>query len=123
MIGSSRSTRPRKIKETTDMAQLTVQQANDLSNQFLGLAQSIGTFRDLHWSDLTKDQHQLLANQHLSVLIYGEEILTLSTVLVMDDALSALETIRGLTLQMRATLESLTDIQEGIHVAALIVTL
>lgn len=105
------------------MGQLTSEQAHDLANQLLGLAQSIGDFRYEHWTDLSKSQHQLLANQHWSVLIYGEDILTLSTALVMDDLHSSLASIKMLTGQIKATLNSLNDIQEGITIAASIVTL
>ena len=105
------------------MAHLTSQQANDLANQFLALAQSIGDLRYNYWNDLSKDQHQILANQHWSVLHYGEDILSMSTVLVMDDVSNSLAMIRALTGKIKSTLDALHDIQEGINISAAIVSL
>ena len=105
------------------MAQLTAQQANDLANQFLALAQAIGDFRYNHWSDLSKAQHHRLASQHWSVLNYGEDILALSTALIMDDVSSSLASIKTITGQIKSTLGTLKDIQKGIDITAVIVML
>jgi len=105
------------------MAQLTAQQANDLANQFLALAQAIGDFRYHHWNDLSKAQHQRLASQHWSVLNYGEDILALSTALIMDDVSSSLASIKTITGQIKSTLGTLKDIQKGIDITAAIVML
>ncbi len=105
------------------MAQLTSQQANDLANQFLALAQSIGDFRYQHWSDLSEAQHQQLASQHGLVLKYGEDILVLSTVLVMNDVSQSLESIKEVSSQIKSTLGSLADVQKGINITTAIVTL
>jgi hypothetical protein len=105
------------------MAQLTSQQANELANQFLALAQSIGDFRYRHWSELSKTQHQLLASQHGSVLNYGEEILSLSTVLIMNDVANAIASIKTITAKVKSTLGSLSEVQDGINIAAAVVTL
>ena len=105
------------------MAQLTMQQASDLAHQFLALAQSIGDFRYRHWKDLSNGQDQKLASLHRSVLNYGEDILALSTVLVMDDVSKSLASVKEVTLQIKSTLGSLADIQKGIDLTASIVTL
>jgi len=105
------------------MAQLTAQQANDLSNQFLALAQAIGDFRYNHWNDLSKAQHHRLASQHWSVLNYGEDILALSTALIIDDVSSSLASIKMITGQIKSTLGTLKDIQKGIDITAVIVML
>ena len=105
------------------MAQLTAQQANDLANQFLALAQAIGDFRYNHWNDLSKAQHHRLASQHWSVLNYGEDILALSTALIMDDVSSSLGSIKTITGQIKSTLGTLKDIQKGIDITAVIVML
>jgi len=105
------------------MAQLTAQQANDLANQFLALAQAIGDFRYNHWSELSKAQHQRLASQHWSVLNYGEDILALSTALIMDDVSSSLASIKTITGQIKSSLGTLHDIQKGIGITTVIVML
>jgi hypothetical protein len=104
------------------MAQLTSQQADDLANQFLALAQAIGDFRYRHWNDLSQDQHHRLASQHWSVLNYGEDILALSETLIMDDVSPSLASIKSITGQIKSSLRALKDIQNGIDLAATIVT-
>ena len=105
------------------MAHLTSLQVNDLANQFLALAQSIGDLRYCYWNDLSKEEHQILANHHWSALYYGEDILALSTDLVMDDVSDSLAMIRELTGQIKSTLGTASDIQEGISISAAIVAL
>ncbi|HMI65587.1 MAG TPA: hypothetical protein VK517_06100 [Cyclobacteriaceae bacterium] len=104
------------------MAQLTSQQADDLANQFLALAQAIGDFRYNHWNDLSRVQHNRLASQHWSVLNYGEDILALSTVLIMDDIAPSLASIKKISGQIKSSLGTLKDIQKGIDISAAIVT-
>jgi len=105
------------------MAQLTSQQANELANQFLALAQAIGDFRYNHWNELSKVQHQRLASQHWSVLNHGEDILALSTALIMDEVSGSLASIKTITGQIKSSFGKLTDIQKGINIATAIVTL
>lgn len=105
------------------MAQLTSQQANDLAGQFLAMGQAIGDFRYLHWNILTMTQHQQLARLHSAVLNSGEDILALSTTLVLDEVEASLATIRGITGQIKSTLATLGDIQQGIDLATSVVAL
>lgn len=105
------------------MAKLTSQQANDLANNFLGLAQAIGDFRYENWNVLSKAENQRLGNSQWSILNYGEDILALSTILVMDDAQTSLTQINDVTTQIKGTIKNLQNIQKGINVAASIVTL
>lgn len=105
------------------MAKLTSQQANDLANNFLGLAQAIGDFRYQNWNALSKAENQKLGNSQWSILNYGEDILALSTILVMDDVQTSLTQINDITTQIEGTIKNLQNIQKGINVAASIVTL
>lgn len=105
------------------MLNLTAQQANDLSNNFLGLAQGIGDYRFLNWSDLSIADNQRLGSLQWSILNSGEDILALSTTLVMINVESSLSQINDLTQQIKGTINSLKDIQKAINVAATIVTL
>jgi len=105
------------------MAQLTSRQADDLANQFLALAQAIGDFRYNHWNDLSRVQHNRLASQHWSVLNYGEDILALSTALIMDDVSSSLASLKTITGQIKSSLGALKDIQKGIGITTVIVML
>lgn len=105
------------------MAKLTAQQANDLANNFLGLAQAIGDYRFTNWSALSKSDNQRLGNLQWSILNSGEDILALSTTLVMTDAQGSLSQISNITQQIKGTINTLTNIQKAINVAASIVTL
>lgn len=105
------------------MANLTSIQANALSNDFLGLGQAIGDFRYNNWNELSQPQNQQLGNLQWSILNYGEDILALSTTLVMDDVQTSLDKINNITVEIKATMQQLKNIQKAINVAAAIVTL
>ena len=105
------------------MAELTATQANALANNFLGLAQAIGDFRYDNWNELSQPQNQQLSNLQWSILNYGEDILALSTTLVMDDVQTSLDKINNITVEIKTTIHQLKNIQKAINVAAAIVTL
>jgi hypothetical protein len=105
------------------MAKLTAAQANILANQFLGLAQAVGDYRFSNWDKLSKNDNQKLGNLQWSILNLGEDILALSTTLVMDEVKDSLTTISDITLQIKATITKLSNIQKAINVAASVVTL
>jgi hypothetical protein len=104
------------------MAKLTSAQANALANDFLGLAQAIGDFRYDNWNEMSKTQNQQLGKLQWSILNYGEDILALSTVLVMDDVEASLDKINDITLEIKSTIQQLKNIQKVINVAAAIIT-
>ena len=83
------------------MARLTSQQAYELASNFLGLAQAIGDFRFDNWNSLTKAQNRKLGNFQWSILNHGEDILALSTVLVMDDVQDSLNNIKEITDEIK----------------------
>ncbi len=105
------------------MATLTAQQANNLANNFLGLAQAIGDYRFDNWNTLSKAENQKLGDFQWSILSYGEDILALSTALVMDDVMDSLAQINKVTLEIKETIKSLNQLQKAINVAASIVSL
>lgn len=105
------------------MARLTSEQANDLANSFLGLAQAIGDFRYHNWNLLSRAENQQLSNFQWSILSYGEDILAFSTTLVLNEAEASLIQIKNITRQIKGTIQTLTDVQKGINVAAAIVAL
>ena len=105
------------------MAKLTSRQAYDLANNFLGLAQAIGDFRYSNWYLLSKADNQMLGDLQWSILNSGEDILTLSTILVMDDVSESLEKINNITTRIKVNIHTLQNIQKGINIAASIVTL
>ena len=105
------------------MAKLTSKQANELSGHFLGLAQAIGNFRYNNWDALSAKENKVLGNFQWSILNYGEDILALSTNLVLDEVETSLTQIENITTDIKSTIETISDIPKGINVAAAIVTL
>jgi hypothetical protein len=102
---------------------LTAKQANDLGKDFLALAQAIGDFRYDNWNTLSKEDNQRLSDFQWSILNYGEDILALSVILVMDDVEASLTKINTISSKIKGTIQVLKNIQKGIDVAAAIVTL
>ena len=105
------------------MATLTAQQAKFLSNNFLGLAQAIGDYRFDNWNMLSKAENKKLGDLQWLILSYGEDILALSTSLVMDEVQDSLAQINNVTLEIKETIKSLNQLQKAINVAASIVSL
>jgi hypothetical protein len=105
------------------MGKLTSEQANQLSNNFLGLAQAVGDYRFQNWNTLSKKENQHLASFQWSLLNHGEDILAFSTVLVLDEVSESLATIQSLTDKIQNTITRLEDIQKVINIAAAAVTL
>ena len=103
------------------MAKLTVKQANELANNFLGLAQSIGDYR--YQNKLPRLQNQKIKDLHWSVLNFADDLYTLSATLMMDDVEQSLSTIGSITKELQAAYKKLQNVQKAINVAASIVTL
>lgn len=104
------------------MATLTSIQASALSSNFLGLAQAIGDFRYNNWNEIPDTQNQQLGKLQWSILNYGEDILALSTALVMNDVQKSLDTINDITVEIKSTIQQLQNVQKVINVAAAIIT-
>jgi hypothetical protein len=105
------------------MAKLTSQQANELANNFLALAQSIGDYRYQNFETLSKPQNQKIRDLHWSILNYADDLYTLSATLVMDDVQTSLTSIGAVTTQIKATYKTLQNVQKAINVATSVVTL
>ena len=103
------------------MEKLTAKQANELANNFLGLAQAIGDYR--YQNSLPKQQNQKIKDLHWSVLNCADDLYTLSATLVMDDVEQSLLAIATITKELQADYKKLQDVQNAINVAASIVTL
>ncbi len=105
------------------MAQLTAEQATQLANHFLGLAQAIGDFRYANWETLSQEENKKLATSQAAILKSGEDIFALSATLIMTDVQTSLLQIKSLTQQIKSTITHLKDIQKAINVATSIVNL
>lgn len=104
------------------MANLSPEQANILANDFLALAQSIGDFRYENWNELSDMQNKQLGSFQRSILNAGEDILALSTVLIMNDVEDSLNSINRIASQIKSNIKFLKNIQKAIDVASAIAT-
>jgi hypothetical protein len=102
---------------------LTAQQASDLANKFLTLAQAVSDFRYANWDSMSKADNQKLAALQMSILNAGEDITALSTTLVLDEVQSSLTEIYTVSDQIKTTLKSLENVQKGLNIAGSIVNL
>lgn len=105
------------------MANLTSEQANRLAEEFYLLALSIGDFRYENWDSLSLEENKKLSWMQAEILRTGEDILALSTTLVMDEVGETLQKITSITSDIKATITSLRAIQKGMDTAAAILAL
>jgi hypothetical protein len=105
------------------MSKLTSEEANQLSNNFLGLAQAVGDYRFKNWNSLSTNDNQKLASFQWSLLNHGEDILAFSTQLVFEEVSESLQTIQSLTEKIQHTIIKLENIQKVINLATSAVTL
>jgi len=105
------------------MGYLTQDQANDLANNFLILAEEAGKFRINKKNKLTPLESQKLADWQWQIINFGEDIIALSVTLVMEDVQISLAKIDQITVQIKSTIQTLKDIQKGIGIVAATVSL
>jgi hypothetical protein len=105
------------------MPNLTTQQASAVAQNFLKLAQAIGDYRFGHWNDISETDNKALADYQWSILNAGEDILALSTSLLMADAEQSIDKLTGITENISETIGQLKKIQKVIDTATAIVTL
>lgn len=105
------------------MANLTSTQANKLSDDFFILSRAIADFRYEHWDRLTLDENKKLSETQGAILRFGEDILALSTTLVMNEVTESLAKISAITGEINGTIKTLTSIQKGLNAAAAILVL
>jgi hypothetical protein len=105
------------------MGNLTEEQANDLANNFLVLAEETGKFRINKKNKLTPLENQKLADWQWQIINFGEDFIALSVTLVMEDVQNSLAKIDQITVQIKGTIQTLKDIQKGIGIVAATVSL
>jgi len=105
------------------MAKLTSKQVNEIANNFLALAQSIGEYRYKNFDSLTKTQNKILRESHKRTLDYSDDLYTLSATLVMNDIKNSLTKLESITKKIKKSYKSLEDVQKAINIATSVVTL
>jgi len=105
------------------MGKLTSKQVNELANNFLALAQSIGDYRYTNYDSLTKIQNKRLRESHKRTLNYSDDLYTISASLVMNDVDNSLTKLKLVTNKIKKSYKSLKDVQKAINIATNVVTL
>lgn len=105
------------------MGKLTSKQVNELANNFLALAQTLGDYRYKKNSSLTKSQNQKLREAHKRTLDYSDDLYTLSATLVMNDVETSLSKLNAITKKIKETYKSISSVQKVINISTSVVTL
>lgn len=106
------------------MANLTQQQASDLSGYFRDLSETIGDFRDTNIATLSPEDNDRLNDIQWQVEDYSDDIAAGSVSLLFDgDVQTALNQLNSVTGEIKGTLRGLRNLQSAIDVAAGVVTL
>ena len=105
------------------MAKLTSKQVNEMANNFLVLAQSIGEYRYNNFDSLTKNQNKILRESHKRTLDYSDDLYTISATLVMDNVTDSLTKLELITRKIKKSYKPLEDVQKAITIATSVVTL
>jgi len=105
------------------MANLTSDQAQQLSDNFFDLSVAITDFRIANWEKLSLEENKELGETRYKLLKSGEDILALATTLIMDEVADSLGKINTITADIKGTIKTLRTIQKGLDVAATLVAL
>jgi hypothetical protein len=105
------------------MERITAHEVNELATRFLTLGSVLGQFRRENYSQLSPTQNQVLEELCTKILKEANDNFTWSSQLVLEDADSSLMALGRVTEQIKATLNSLKDIQYAIDVASSVVAL
>jgi hypothetical protein len=102
---------------------LTAAQATELSRSFLGFAQCIGNYRFANWKNLSPEENGQLADKQWSILNAGEDMLALSTSLLVKEADTTIREIKTITEELDATILKIRKVQKVINISAAIIQL
>ncbi len=105
------------------MANLTSDQAQQLSDNFFDLSVAITDFRITNWEKLSLEENKELGDTRYKLLKSGEDILALATTLIMDEVADSLGKINTITADIKGTIKTLRTIQKGLDLAATLVAL
>jgi hypothetical protein len=105
------------------MENVTSEQAAELAKNFLGLAQSIGNYRFANWKKLSRAENQELSDKQWSILNAGEDMLALSTSLLINEANDTIKQIKTITSDIDKTIVSIKKVQKVIDIGAAVIQL
>ena len=105
------------------MPALNANQLSELSVAFLSMEKSIADFRLNFRNSLNQSQFHYLGMIQRSLLDTGEDLLAASTCVILDEISGSLQRIEFLTSEVNVYLGKLEKIQDGMDMAALILSL
>ena len=105
------------------MQLFTAAQLNQIGNEFLSIAQTIGDYRYNNFSTLNDADSKTLSDLHQKILGYADDLAFMSATIAVGDASGALVKINSITAQIKNTVNKLTEVQKVINVAGAVVTL
>jgi hypothetical protein len=105
------------------MENVTPEQAAELAKNFLGLAQSIGNYRFANWKKLSSAENQELSAKQWSILNAGEDMLALSTSLLINEANATIKQIKLITSDIDKTILNIKKVQKVIDIGAAVIQL
>ncbi len=105
------------------MAKTKSEQARELANCFLSIAQALGDFRIKNYQTLSKADDKKLSDLHWSILNYVDDLTTQSAITVLDEAGESIKNIQAVTKKMEATYKKLENVQKGIQIASKVIVL
>lgn len=105
------------------MATLTAQQVKELSRHFFSVAQSLTQFREAHWDELTKAEHQRLSRLQWSVYNSSDDLLALSASMALDEVQETLRQINEATQQANQAIEATGNVDRVIGIATRVMQL
>lgn len=105
------------------MSQLTSDQASELSRQFFCIGRAIASFREKHWDAISREQHQHLGKMQWSIYNYADDLLSLSSVITLNELEEMLDKIRSVTKTVMNYIDQQQEVAEVMQVAARTVVL
>jgi hypothetical protein len=105
------------------MSQLSTQQATDLAKSFMICREAIQNFQIRHWDQLSMPQKLFLNRQQQDILLFEQDLLSNSLLLVVEDKDETLKRVEKIADNVRAVLGNTNQINQAEEVASLVVLL
>lgn len=102
---------------------LTSEQVKELSRQFFSIVTSLGSYRETHWEELSKSEHQTLSKLQRTIYNYSDDLLSLASVLKLKEVTNELEEMNLVTERVNQALKRAQQVEDVISIAAKVVML
>ncbi len=105
------------------MTPLTAQQVTTLAKRFFSVARTLTEYREHHWDNMSREQHQRLSDLQWSIYNYTDDLLALSAMLAMEEAEKVLNRVAQVTKDVNHYIDREQNIEKVIGVASRVVML